>query len=448
MTYMTKPFFDLVYSIVDIYPLVILLDIIGIILILFKERFEPRTFVIWLMIIIVLPVWGFVIYLLLGCTIYSRKKFKRKWEEDSRILSPKPKDTVVGLETGNGLDYAVRGNTSKTYWNLGEYAEDAIRDIGSAKESVLMEARYFPKNIGFERILDALSAAAERGVDVRVLTGARGFGRTKGSERITRAGGKFRTFHKLPYAVFSIKNRNRLLRGILVVDGRISYTGLECVVRIEGTSAVRSAKRFAADWSFATKEYYNPELEPVPCGDEVVQITSGGPDAGGLNPPASEYMGIINQSKKELFMTFQYLVPDEVMYNSIRLAVHSGADVRILVPRRGKHWYQGWNSLAAANPLMLEGAHVYFTDKRTFRNVIVSDGSIVSVGSAVFNSRSMRYDFTTNAVIFSERLAEQTKQCFLDELSEAVECHPEEDEKRSFMDRLKIVFSRMMMFFN
>ena len=52
MTYFTKPFFTLVYAIQDIYPLVILLDIIGIVMILFKERFEPRTFVFWLMIII------------------------------------------------------------------------------------------------------------------------------------------------------------------------------------------------------------------------------------------------------------------------------------------------------------------------------------------------------------------------------------------------------------
>ncbi|MGN0098604.1 MAG: PLDc N-terminal domain-containing protein, partial [Candidatus Methanomethylophilaceae archaeon] len=64
MTYFTKPFFTLVFAIADIYPLVILLDVIGIILILFKEKFEPRTFVLWLMIIIVLPVVGFVMYLL------------------------------------------------------------------------------------------------------------------------------------------------------------------------------------------------------------------------------------------------------------------------------------------------------------------------------------------------------------------------------------------------
>ena len=112
MTYFTKPFFTLVYAIQDIYPLVILLDIIGIVMILFKERFEPRTFVFWLMIIIVLPIIGFTTYLLTGCTLYSTEHFSRKAEKDRSILSDVPKDAVVGLDMGNGLDYAVTDRKS------------------------------------------------------------------------------------------------------------------------------------------------------------------------------------------------------------------------------------------------------------------------------------------------------------------------------------------------
>ena len=448
MTYMTKPFFDLVYSIVDIYPLVILLDVIGIIMILFKEKFEPRTFVLWLMIIIVLPIWGFVLYLLLGCTLYSTKKFKRKFELDKEILGPHPEHAVAGLDTGNGLDYAVSGNLCKSYWDIGTYLDDACRDIAEAKGTVLLELRKFPKNINFDVITSALASAAGRGVDVRVLLGSRGFGRSEGFERLVKAGVKVHTFHNELYAMISIKNSNRILRGILAVDGRIAYEGAEAVLRLEGPAALRLSKRFCADWSFATKEKYDPDMEAVPCGDCIAQITSGGPDSGGLNPPASAYMALICEARKELLMTFQYLVPDEVLYNSIRLATATGCDVRILMPRRGKHWYQSWNSLSASNPLMLAGAHVYFTDKRTLRNVIIMDGRIVSVGSAVFNSRSMRYDFTTNAIVFSDKLAAEMKGYFENELADAVECYPEEYQKRSFMDRIKIVISRMMMFFN
>ena len=447
MTYFTKPFFTLVYAIQDIYPLVILLDIIGIVMILFKERFEPRTFVFWLMIIIVLPIIGFTTYLLTGCTLYSTEHFSRKAEKDRSILSDVPKDAVVGLDMGNGLDYAVTGNTTKAYWNNGDHYDDLVTDIMGARSSVLIELRKYSHG-DFERVSSALNDAAERGVDVRVITGSYGFGRTRGIHRLKEAGGRFTTFHSLPYSMFSIKNSCRLLRALMVIDGRIAYSGAESLVRVEGPGANRLAKRFAVDWTYATGEPFDVPDDSCGIGTDVVQITSGGPDAEGEGPPASEYMSLIMSSRERIYMTFEYLVPDEVLYNSMRLAVFSGAEIHLLIPRRGRHWYQAWNSLSASNELMLAGVHVYFTDKRTMRNVIVCDGKVCSIGSAVFNTRSMKYDFTTNVVVFSEDLAEQIEDDFREELQSAVECHPEEYARRSFMDRLRIVASRMLMFFN
>ena len=447
MTYFTKPFFTLVFAIADIYPLVILLDVIGIIMILFKERFEPRTFVLWLMIIIVLPVAGVLLYLVLGCTLYSTKRFDRKAEADRAILSEVPEDAVHGLDMGDGLDYATKGNDVRAYWNIGDFHDDAVTDIRSAKASVLVEIRKVPRR-SFEKIADALCDAASRGVDVRVITGSYGFGRTYGIRSIVSAGGHFTTFHSRFYSTFSLKNSNRLLRGVIVIDGAIAYSGTESVVRVEGPAACRLAKRFAADWSFRTGESFDVDVMSGSHGSDIVQITSGGPDVGGEGPPVSEYMSVIMGAKERIYMTFEYLVPNEVLYNSMRLAVFSGAEVHLIIPRRGRHWYQAWNSLSASNELMLAGVHVYFTDKRTMRNVIVCDGKMCSVGSAVFNTRSMRYDFTTNVLAFSESLASQLEGFFREELRSAMECHPEEYADRSFADKLKILFSRMMMFFN
>lgn len=447
MTYFTKPFFTLVFAIADIYPLVILLDIIGIVLILFKERFEPRTFVLWLMIIIVLPIAGFLLYLTLGCTLYSAKRFGRKAEADRGMLSEVPEDSVHGLDMGDGLDYATSGNAVRAYWNMGDYHGDAVRDIDSAVSSVYLEIRRIPRK-GFDDVTDALRRAASRGVDVRIITGSWGFGRTRSVRSIVSAGGRYATFHRLPYSALSLKNSYRLLRGIMTVDCAVAFSGAEAAVRVEGPAAERLARRFAADWSFCSGESLDITVGPVHAGDEIVQVTSGGPDVGGEGPPASEYMSVIMGSTQRILMTFEYLVPNEVLYNSIRLAVFSGAEVHILIPRRGRHWYQAWNSLSASNELMHAGAHVYFTDKRTMRNVVVCDGKVSSVGSAVFNTRSMRYDFTTNVLVFSESFASELEGCFMDELASAVECHPEEYDDRSFADKVRIVFSRMMMFFN
>lgn len=447
MTYFTKPFFTLVYAIQDIYPLVILLDIIGIILILFKEKFEPRTFVFWLMIIIVLPVGGFVLYLLTGCTLYAGKKFSRKAEADRNLLSVTPEDAVDGLDMGNGLDYAVSGNSTSAYWNTFDHYPDLINDISSAESYVLIEIRRFHSK-RFGPVASALFDALSRGVEVYIITGSYVFGRTRDVHKLREAGLRYTTFHNRAYSMFSIKNSCRVLRYIAVVDGKVVYSGAESVVRVEGPGADRLTKRFTVDWNYASGEnrVFSENISAV--GQDYVQITSGGPDAEGEGPPASEYTSLILSSKERIYMTFEYLVPDEVLYNSIRLAVFSGVEIHLLIPRRGRHWYQAWNSLSASNELMLAGVHVYFTDKRTRRNVVVCDGTVSSVGSAVFNTRSMKYDFSTNTVVFSDELASQLEDFFKEELSDAVECLPEEYAHRSFGDKLKIVASRMLMFFN
>ena len=70
------------------------------------------------------------------------------------------------------------------------------------------------------------------------------------------------------------------------------------MVRVEGPAASRLAKRFAADWSFSTGETFDIDVDPVHHGDDIVQITSGGPDVGGEGPPASEYMSMIMGAKE------------------------------------------------------------------------------------------------------------------------------------------------------
>lgn len=447
MTYITKPFFTLVFAIVDIYPLVILLDLIAILLMLFKERHEPRTFILWLMIVIVLPIAGFVLYMLFGCTLYSERKASRKQCADGEYLGSPGSHAIDSEEQIAGTDYAVCGNRTDLYLDSWSYVDDMVRDIGSAGSRVLFEIRSFSHGV-LSPVMDAMADAASRGVEVRLLTGVRGFGRTFGIHRVKSAGGIHRTFHNPLYSTFSPKRVNRLFRGIMVIDGRVAYQGVEAVVRIEGPEVSRLERRFCADWRHASDERLDPSPECPPAGDDVIRAVTSGPDSGKGESAASMYQAMAVSAEDTLYLTFEYLVPDENQYNCLRVAACSGVDVRVMIPYKGKHWYQAWNSLSASNQLMLSGVRVYFTYNRSLRNVMVCDDKAVVVGSIVYNDRSMNNDYGISTIVDSRKAASEARLYFETELEGAVECRPEEYSDRSFIDRMKIVFARMMMFIN
>lgn len=456
MTFLTRPFFTLVFAIADIAPLVIALDLVGILLILFKERMDPRTFILWLMIIIVFPIGGFILYLLLGCTLYSRRLFSHKREAEEHMFDGEsygvPEKMIGGVRAvrESGGDVYTSGNDTRLMWSMDDSVRSLIADIGAAERSVHMEVRAIPKGDVGRSIVDALAASAEAGRDVRLMTDVYGFGRTRGVRALKKAGGSFRTFHNRLYSAFNIKNRNRDMRYITVIDGRISYIGMDASVRIEGPAADRLERRFLADWAHPLRKVPEaPDSPAAPVGADGVQIVSGGPDLGqDLEPLSASYAECISNAKERVMVSMPYMIPDETLYNSLKLARLSGAEVTILLPERARHWYQPWNSLAASSQLMMAGVRVFFTRSRTHRCVITSDGMVTSIGSAVFCQASMSGDMNTNAVVFSERVAAAVEERFSDELKSAVECSSEDYRGRTFADRLTVAVARMMMFFN
>ena len=456
MTVLTKPFFTLVFAIADIAPLVIAVDLIGILMLLFKERMEPRTFVMWLMIILVLPIAGFILYLMFGCTVHARHVFGRKRSAETAMFEGESDDAPewisheVRAVRSSGGDIMTAGNDARLIWSIEEGLDVILADIGLAEKSVHIEMRAIPRGQVGERVVDALEAAAKSGMDVRLLTDVRGFGRTRGARRVRAAGGRFETFHNPLYSTFNIKNVNRNTRHISVIDGKVAYTGTDAVVRLEGPAAGRLERRFLADWAHATDTApMVPDGGPTPRGSDMVQIVSGGPDqCEGLGPMASAYEATISSAERTLLVSMPYMVPDENMYNALRLARLSGVEVILMLPGHGRHWYQRWNSLSASSQMMSSGVKVYFTQRRTRRCVMVADGRLLAVGSSPFSILSMTRDFSTAALVCSEDVASVAEDEFRRELGSAVECSPDDYRGRSFADRVKVGLSRVMMFFN
>lgn len=455
MSYLTRPFLGFIFALEPVWLPLFVVDVIALVVMIFAERFNPRTLIFWISLVVIVPFAGILLYLAFGSNLYTRWRLSgRKRSEDERFLGgegdvPPEGDAVrAGCLEGLGADVYTSDNDVRFYWNRSEMTPDMVSDIRAAGESVCLMARRMPKDSA--GVHEALIDAASRGVSVRVMTSAIGFGRTRDAGRLKRAGVSFHSFHNPLYSMFSIRPANRNLRAMTVIDGRIAYQGRGATVRVEGPAAERLERRFRADWFHATGEDLGtrgspPERVEGGCG---VQVVSDGPDTGDAYPMLSCYADLISRSDRTLYMAFPYLLPNDDIYSTVKMAVVSGVDVRILLPRRGKHWYQSWNSLAASNPLMMVGAKVYFVDRMLGKCVIISDGRMCCVGSGDLSSRPLAQDLNAGCLVYSEEVASEAEAAFMRELENGVECLPEEYQRRSFADVLKIGVARLLMFFN
>ncbi len=451
MTFLTVPFFAYIDAILPVWPAVVVVDVVALYLLLFREKFDPRTFIFWVAAVFVLPFVGFVAYLLWGCTLLVRRHGRLKLEGEASYMEaesdpvPEGDRALAGCIESAGGDVYTGGNSAELRWNAEEGLEGMVRDIESAEISVHVETygTAWPPEVS-----DALAAAARRGVDVRVVTSVLGFGRTPGIRDLRGAGVRTATMNSTVRAVLSVGTKDRCLRRTVVVDGRVAYVPMSSMLRVEGPAASRAERRFLSDWHYASGEALEEPPEPAAAeGGCGVQIAVSGPDAPG-QPMLHGYAGLISGARERLYVTLPYMIPDDEMYGAIKQAVISGADVRILVPRRTWHWYQAWNSLAASNPLMTAGARVYFVDRAQARCVAVADGRTTVFGTGVFNSRSLGRDYGMNVVLYSEEVASKVEEDFLREVDCAVECHSEEYSSRTLSDKVRIGVARFLMFLN
>lgn len=447
MTFLTKPFLGFVFAVQSVWLPLLILDVATIAVLIFKERLEPRALIFWISVTVVVPFIGPLLYLLFGCNLISDRMFSRKEDAERGLLaSDKVMTGDARILRMGGADICTGRNDVGLRWSADDYADDMVSNIRSAEKRICLMSRWLDYP---EAVIDALAERAGEGLDVRVMTSAAGFGRTRKAGMLRKAGAEVCTFRCKLIAVIGMRPANRNLRSMLAIDGKVAYIGKGAVMRVEGPAAHRAMLRYSADWAYATHSEPSCDLEaPMGTGDAEVQLVSGGPDAGHDAPMRACFEHVISSAKRSLLVIAPYLTPNDEAYSALKMAVFSGVDVTVLLPRKGRHWYQSWNSLSASNPLMMAGVKVFFADKVLDRFVMVADGRICASSSGSFTTRSLRDDMNLCTVVYSRKTALEMESFIEEELEGAVECLPEEYRRRTIPDMGRIAVARMMMFLN
>ena len=414
--------------------------------IIFLERKNPSATLAWIMILFIIPVGGIFLYVVLSQNLSRQKIFKvSRGEEEtiSQALTQQINDMKLGnfvfsnpgarqwqelirLNQTYGQAYYTQDNKIKIMTDGRHMFHCLLQDIGRAMHTINVQYFIIKNDEVGKELIDALTAKAKEGVEVRLLIdslGGRQFNyKSAAVNRLIKAGGKVAFFFPPKFKYLNLKLNYRNHRKLVVIDGEIGYIGgfnvgreylgkkkkfgywRDTHLKLLGSSVQDINARFLLDWRFASKEnlviseaFYSDVIQE---GQTGVQIVSSGPDEEKMQIKRA-YMRMITMAKKNIYIQTPYFVPDSSILESLKMAVQSGVDVRLMIPRMPDHVFVYWATYAYAGELVKAGAKVYIYNKGFLHaKTMVVDGQVASVGSANFDVRSFKLNFEANAIIF------------------------------------------------
>jgi cardiolipin synthase len=324
----------------------------------------------------------------------------------------------------------LKGNRFEALLNGDRIFPSMLESINGAKRSITFETYiYWSGSIG-RKFADALAERSRAGVKVHVLLDWAGSSKMDQAllSEMERAGVQIERFHKPKWYNLARMN-NRTHRKVLVVDGRIGFTGgvgiadqwlgdaqdpqhwRDTHFRVSGPVVAQMQAVFLDNWMKATGEVlhgedYFPALTPTGTG--VAQMFSSSP-SGGSESMQLMYLLAITAAQHTIHLSSSYFVPDDLTLRTLTAAIERGVKVQIITPgehidvetvRRASR--ARWGSLLEA------GAEIYEYQPTMYHcKVMIVDGVWVSVGSTNFDNRSFRINDEANLNIYDKDFAAQ-----------------------------------------
>lgn len=353
----------------------------------------------------------------------------------------------------------VRGNQIDALQNGDEIFPAMLEAIRAAKQTITFETYiYWSGDIGSE-LADALSERAKAGVRVHVLVDWVGSIKMDDDllERMETAGVELHKYRPLSWYHVSRVN-NRTHRKLLVVDGRVAFTGgvgiadawegnaqdadhwRDVHFRIRGPVAAQVQAAFNDNWMKTTGrvlngEAYFPELEPVGTSPAHLFLSS---PAGGSESMHLMYLLAITAATERIDLCAAYFVPDKLITEALLEARKRGVAIRVLLP--GEHIDS--ESVRAASreswgPLLEAGIEIHqFEPTMMHSKVLIIDGYLVSVGSTNFDPRSFRLNDEASLNVYDRDFAAVMTKSFEADLLRSRRYTLEDYRARSWSERM------------
>jgi cardiolipin synthase len=449
------------------------------------NKSDSRAAIAWVGFVWLVPLVGAVMYFIFGVNrVRHKAALLRRNLERYRAQAEQPEclpeelqrhlpdhggylkmlARVVGgvverpLLLGNRIDLLVNGD---------EAYPAMLEAIQHARQTVSFVTYIFDRDEVGLAFAHALGEAARRGVEVRVLIDATG---TRYSwptilHTLRQEGVKHARF--LPsFALWHLMSLNmRTHRKILVADGRVGFTGgmnirvghclqrqppkpvQDVHFRVKGPVVTQMQEVFVDDWLFTTGEALRgdswfPKTESA--GQVLARGVTDGPDEN-FEKLLWTLLGALSIARYSVRIMTPYFLPDPAVVSALNLASMRGVQVDIILPSRINLPLVLWASRAMWSQVLRHGCRIWLTPPPfDHSKLMLVDGCWVLLGSANWDSRSLRLNFEFNLECYDVELAQQLDQWIETKCSSAHPVTMEEIDGRPLPARLRDGIARLL----
>lgn len=444
-----------------------ILSFVMMMVILNIEEMNPYMKLSWSIFIFVAPAFGIIAFLMAYFKIGYRREHKRviDLERESRIYHHRylNKDELLSIDDKRFINLAsylkriggfstYKSSTSE-YYKLGDDMFLAmVEDIKNAEDFIFMEFFILDYGYMWGTILELLVEKVKQGVEVRLLI--------DGSNLITRLntdfedqmkefGIDFRVFSKM-YPIVSTYLNNRDHRKVMVVDGKVGYTGginladeyinkyerfghwKDCGLRIEGEAVESLSVLFLTMWNASAKD------KPVEDFSKYLASSIKTEEDGYYipfadNPTDDErlckniFLDMVNNARDYLYAMTPYLIVDNEVISALQSAAKKGVDVRLCLPHipdKKVAFTLAQNHYAE---LLKYGVKIYeYTPGFVHSKTWLADGEIGVVGTINLDYRALYQNFECGVLVYKSKSLKTIKEDF-DEFFEVSKLVTDED---------------------
>jgi cardiolipin synthase A/B len=456
------------------------------VILVIQQKGDPLKTISWLLVILLLPYVGIVLYFFFGKNYRKEKMYSRKGLSDQEHLKKLSIDQFINLPNKDifkneklrskinimrlllrSSKSLVTENNKVTILQNGRATFDSIiKAIENAKHHIHLEYYIIEDDHIGNLIRKLLIKKAKEGVEIRFIYDDVGcWSLPKNFIRsMSEAGIEIYSFLPVRFPFFTNKINYRNHRKVIVIDGNVGFVGglniadrylkgvedigiwRDVHLRLEGEAVSSLQVVFLVDWYFVSEEIVSGEMYfPIMQIQEqhLVQITASGPDSDWASIMQA-YFAAISSAQSSIFICSPYFLPNESILTALKAASLSGLDVRIILPSRSDSKMVFWSSRSYVLELLEAGIRVFFYEKGfSHSKLLIVDEVLCSVGTANMDIRSFDQNFEVSAIIYDEVITKELLDSYMTDLKNSTEIILADWEKRPRFDSIKESIARI-----
>lgn len=402
------------------------------VLYLLNSSMDPTSKITWLVVVMLLPVFGALLFLYTQKNIGHRaltvlyaqlnketeNSLKQNPETEKALQQSDPGAAALSKYVKRSGCYPVYDRTAVKYFPLGEDKfKEMLIQLEKAEHFIFLEYFIVDEGEMWGKILEILARKAKEGVEIRMLyDGTCEFSTLPHDypKRLQQLGIKCKMFAPIkPFVSTHYNYRDH--RKILVIDGKVAFNGginladeyinayekhghwKDTAVMVEGEAARSFTRMFLHMWALDEKDrdfdkFLNVPIPPqaengfvMPYGDCPLDKDKVGEQV---------YIDMLNRAQNYIYIMTPYLILDGELENALKYAAERGVDVRIILPGVPDKYIPFSLAFTHYKSLLESGVRIFeYTPGFVHAKVFVCDDREAVVGTINLDYRSLYHHF-------------------------------------------------------